>query len=112
MTFPCLFSGLAIEPLVLGGNVFGWDAAKHTCFAVLGASVAGGGNAIDTADAYSAWAATGAVAAARTRRKPRRFFGLGPADELLRFFQLSYVDVPSALGQHGPVRDKTRWVSE
>jgi aryl-alcohol dehydrogenase-like predicted oxidoreductase len=48
-------SGLHIAPLVLGGNVFGWTADEKTSFAVLDAFVAGGGNAIDTADIYSAW---------------------------------------------------------
>jgi len=49
-------SGLSLAPLVLGGNVFGWKADEKTSFAVLDAFVAGGGNAIDTADVYSAWA--------------------------------------------------------
>jgi len=48
-------SGLHLAPLVLGGNVFGWTADENTSFAVLDAFVAGGGNAIDTADVYSAW---------------------------------------------------------
>ena len=49
-------SGLHLAPLVLGGNVFGWTADEKASFAVLDAFVAGGGNAIDTADVYSAWA--------------------------------------------------------
>ncbi len=49
-------SGLAIPPLVLGGNVFGWTADEAASFAVLDAFVAGGGTCIDTADAYSRWA--------------------------------------------------------
>ena len=49
-------SGLHLAPLVLGGNVFGWTADEQTSFAVLDAFVASGGNAIDTADVYSAWA--------------------------------------------------------
>ena len=48
-------SGLAISPLMLGGNVFGWTIDEATSFAVLDAFVAGGGNAIDTADGYSVW---------------------------------------------------------
>ena len=48
-------SSLHIAPLVLGGNVFGWTADESASFAVLDAFVAGGGNAIDTADAYSVW---------------------------------------------------------
>jgi aryl-alcohol dehydrogenase-like predicted oxidoreductase len=48
-------SNVAITPLMLGGNVFGWTADEATSFAILDAFVAQGGNAIDTADAYSAW---------------------------------------------------------
>ena len=48
-------SGLHIAPLMLGGNVFGWTADEKTSFAVLDAFVAGGGNAVDTADGYSVW---------------------------------------------------------
>jgi len=48
-------SGLAIAPLMLGGNVFGWTADEATSHAILDAFVAGGFNAIDTADVYSAW---------------------------------------------------------
>ncbi len=46
---------LKIAPLVLGGNVFGWTAAREASFAVLDAFVAGGGTMIDTADVYSGW---------------------------------------------------------
>jgi aryl-alcohol dehydrogenase-like predicted oxidoreductase len=46
---------LAIAPLVLGGNVFGWTADKKVSFAVLDRFDAAGLNAIDTADAYSTW---------------------------------------------------------
>jgi aryl-alcohol dehydrogenase-like predicted oxidoreductase len=46
---------LAIAPLCLGGNVFGWTADADQSFDVLDAFVAAGGNFIDTADAYSAW---------------------------------------------------------
>jgi|SRR6476661_1471129 len=49
-------SGLSTFPLVLGGNVFGWTIDEAASFAVLDAFVAGGGNMIDTADVYSAWA--------------------------------------------------------
>lgn len=49
-------SGLAIAPLVFGGNVFGWTIDEPTSFAVLDAFVAAGFNAIDTADVYSRWA--------------------------------------------------------
>ncbi|MFI6444973.1 aldo/keto reductase [Kitasatospora sp. NPDC050543] len=48
-------SDLAVSPLSLGGNVFGWTADEEQSFAVLDAYAAGGGNFIDTADVYSAW---------------------------------------------------------
>ncbi|QXJ20580.1 aldo/keto reductase [Actinomadura graeca] len=46
---------LDVFPLALGGNVFGWTADRDASFAILDAYTAGGGNLIDTADAYSAW---------------------------------------------------------
>jgi aryl-alcohol dehydrogenase-like predicted oxidoreductase len=49
-------SELEIAPLALGGNVFGWTADEPASFAVLDEFVASGGNMIDTADVYSAWA--------------------------------------------------------
>lgn len=48
-------SDLAITPLVLGGNVFGWTADEATSFAILDAFVDAGGTMIDTADVYSFW---------------------------------------------------------
>jgi aryl-alcohol dehydrogenase-like predicted oxidoreductase len=47
---------LDVYPLALGGNVFGWTASEMESFAVLDAYAAAGGNFIDTADVYSAWA--------------------------------------------------------
>jgi aryl-alcohol dehydrogenase-like predicted oxidoreductase len=49
-------SGLEVAPLALGGNVFGWTADEPASFRVLDAFVAAGGNLVDTADVYSAWA--------------------------------------------------------
>lgn len=49
-------SGLMVAPLALGGNVFDWTADEKTSFAILDAFVEAGGNMIDTADVYSAWA--------------------------------------------------------
>jgi len=46
---------LAIFPLCLGGNVFGWTANEQESFAILDAYAAAGGNFVDTADSYSAW---------------------------------------------------------
>lgn len=40
---------------MLGGNVFGWTIDEAASFAVLDAFVDQGGDAIDTADVYSAW---------------------------------------------------------
>jgi aryl-alcohol dehydrogenase-like predicted oxidoreductase len=48
-------SDISIAPLVLGGNVFGWTADEAASHAILDAFVDLGGNAIDTADVYSAW---------------------------------------------------------
>ncbi len=49
-------TGLAIAPLVFGGNVFGWTADEKTSFDLLDAFAGAGFNAIDTADVYSRWA--------------------------------------------------------
>ncbi len=48
-------SGIAIAPLVFGGNVFGWTADERRSFELLDRFVERGFNAIDTADVYSAW---------------------------------------------------------
>lgn len=48
-------SGLAVAPLALGGNVFGWTADEAVSFALLDAFVDAGGTMIDSADVYSAW---------------------------------------------------------
>ena len=48
-------SDIAIAPLMLGTNVFGWSADEKTSCAILDAFVDQGGNALDTADVYSAW---------------------------------------------------------
>ena len=47
---------LDVFPLALGGNVFGWTSNEKESFAVLDAYTTAGGNFIDTADVYSAWA--------------------------------------------------------
>ncbi|MBM9466455.1 aldo/keto reductase [Nakamurella leprariae] len=49
-------TGLDVFPLSLGGNVFGWTSDQETSFRVLDEFLDGGGNFIDTADAYSQWA--------------------------------------------------------
>ena len=45
-------SELSIEPLVLGGNVFGWTIEEDAAFKVLDAYVDAGFTAIDTSDSY------------------------------------------------------------
>jgi aryl-alcohol dehydrogenase-like predicted oxidoreductase len=52
---PLGFSGLAVPPVILGGNVFGWTADEATSHAILDAAVDAGLTAIDTADIYSRW---------------------------------------------------------
>ncbi|WP_220433327.1 aldo/keto reductase [Kocuria coralli] len=47
---------LEIFPVNLGGNTFGWTTDERESFAVLDSFVEQGGNFIDTADVYSAWA--------------------------------------------------------
>lgn len=47
-------SDLDVFPLNLGGNPFGWTADAPTSEAIMDAFLAGGGNFIDTADAYMA----------------------------------------------------------
>jgi aryl-alcohol dehydrogenase-like predicted oxidoreductase len=47
---------LDVFPLALGGNVFGWTADEDRSVAVLDAYAEAGGNFVDTADSYSAWA--------------------------------------------------------
>ncbi len=49
-------SGIRLAPLVLGGNVFGWNVDEKTSFALLDAFADAGFNAVDTADSYSRWA--------------------------------------------------------
>jgi aryl-alcohol dehydrogenase-like predicted oxidoreductase len=48
-------SGLAVAPLALGGNVFGWTIDETASFHILDGFVAAGFNLIDTADVYSRW---------------------------------------------------------
>lgn len=48
-------SELVIEPLVLGGNVFGWTVDEAGAFPILDAFVDEGFSAIDTAQGYPNW---------------------------------------------------------
>lgn len=47
---------LDVYPLCLGTNTFGWTSTPGESFAVLDEYVEAGGNFIDSADSYSAWA--------------------------------------------------------
>lgn len=49
-------SSLDVYPLCLGGNTFGWTADTSESFAVMDEYAECGGNFMDTADVYSAWA--------------------------------------------------------
>ena len=49
-------SDLHINPIVFGGNVFGWTINEKQSFEILNHFVDAGFNAIDTADVYSRWA--------------------------------------------------------
>ncbi|HZP71610.1 MAG TPA: aldo/keto reductase [Pseudolabrys sp.] len=48
-------SDLYLAPIMLGGNVFGWNVDERTSHGILDAFVDAGFNAIDTADTYSRW---------------------------------------------------------
>jgi aryl-alcohol dehydrogenase-like predicted oxidoreductase len=54
-TVPLGSTGIAVSPLCLGGNVFGWTADEDESMAVLDAYTAAGGNFVDTADGYGNW---------------------------------------------------------
>lgn len=49
-------TGLDVFGICLGGNVFGWTADREASFAVLDAYLEAGGNFVDSADSYSAFA--------------------------------------------------------
>ncbi len=49
-------SGLKVAPICLGTMQFGWTADEKMSFRIMDAYVEAGGNFIDTADIYSAWA--------------------------------------------------------
>lgn len=49
-------SSLDVYPLCLGGNTFGWTTDWSQSYRVLDEYFEAGGNFVDTADAYSAWA--------------------------------------------------------
>jgi len=48
-------TGIAVSPLMFGGNVFGWTIDEASSFKLLDAFTDAGLNFIDTADVYSRW---------------------------------------------------------
>lgn len=48
-------SDLYLAPIVLGGNVFGWNVDEPTSFSILDTFVDAGFNAVDTSNSYSRW---------------------------------------------------------
>jgi len=48
-------TGIAVSPLMFGGNVFGWTVNEADSFKLLDAFADAGLNFIDTADVYSRW---------------------------------------------------------
>jgi aryl-alcohol dehydrogenase-like predicted oxidoreductase len=57
MEYRCLgHSGLKVARICLGSMQFAWTADENASFRVLDAYIAAGGNFIDTADVYPAWA--------------------------------------------------------
>ncbi|MCF3946101.1 aldo/keto reductase [Acidiphilium sp. AL] len=48
-------SGIAVPPVMFGGNVFGWTADEPASFKLFDELREAGLNAIDTADVYCAW---------------------------------------------------------
>ena len=48
-------SGIEVQPLAFGGNVFGWSVDEPRAFQLLDGFVDAGLNLIDTADVYPAW---------------------------------------------------------
>jgi len=100
-------TGLAIAPVVFGGNVLGWTANEKTSFSVLDAFVDHGFNAIDTADVYSAWAPgnQGGESEALIGRWLKR--APGRRDRVVIFTK-----VGSDLGQPGQKGLSQRWITE
>lgn len=48
-------SGIEIQPIIFGGNVFGWTIDQKKSFEILDGFVEKGFDCIDTADIYSTW---------------------------------------------------------
>ncbi len=84
-------SGIDVAPLALGGNVFDFTANEAASFAVLDAFVDAGGDMVDTADVYSAWA-PGHVGGESERLMGRWFKHCGRRDEVVIATKVGMMD--------------------
>ena len=100
-------TGLAIVPLVFGGNVLGWTIDEKQSFAVLDAFIDHGFNAIDTADVYSHWAPGNKGGESETILG--RWFKARPG---IRDKVTLFTKVGSDLGQPGKKGLGAKWISQ
>ena len=100
-------TGLAIVPLVFGGNVLGWTIDEKQSFAVLDAFIGHGFNAIDTADVYSHWAPGNKGGESETILGRWFKARLGIRDKVTLFTK-----VGSDLGQPGKKGLGAKWISQ
>lgn len=84
-------SAIHVAPLALGGNVFDFTADEAASFAVLDAFVDAGGNMVDTADVYSAWA-PGHVGGESERLIGRWFKQSGKRDQIVIATKVGMMD--------------------
>ena len=100
-------TGLAIVPLVFGGNVFGWTIDEKQSFAVLDAFIDHGFNAVDTADVYSSWAPGNKGGESETILG--RWFKARPG---IRDKVTLFTKVGSDLGQAGKKGLGAKWITQ
>lgn len=100
-------TGLAIVPLVFGGNVLGWTIDEKQSFAVLDAFIDHGFNAIDTADVYSHWAPGNKGGESETILG--RWFKARPS---IRDKVTLFTKVGSDLGQPGKKGLGAKWINQ
>jgi aryl-alcohol dehydrogenase-like predicted oxidoreductase len=100
-------TGLAIVPLVLGGNVLGWTIDEKQGFAVLDAFIDHGFSAVDTADVYSSWAPGNKGGESETILG--RWFKARPG---IRDKVTLFTKVGSDLGQPGKKGLGTKWINQ
>jgi aryl-alcohol dehydrogenase-like predicted oxidoreductase len=93
-------SDLDVSTLSLGTNVFGWTADEAASHAVLDAYVAGGGNFVDTADAYSAWVPGNSGGESETIIGNWLAAHPGKRNELVIATKVSHLAPNTGLGRH------------